>query len=266
MLYGCATRLKVVRRDWLAKKAMRYKGQGNFFDLITDLAKQNNKEDLKLFCIIIWRLWCLRNALVYGGGNQHYEDVLSWSRNYDVACEITKKDSNQKGEAIKRSDLRWKAHDTGYYKVKCSDMADLGGKRLGIGIVIRNCDGVVMASCALVIDATLDWTVAGIMVVYKGILFSLDCDLSPCEFESDKAAAVERILNGKFLGAKFGHILKDIEVLKTHNYGMKFRTTTKTANHTARRLARMGAEDTDDRFWMEEGPCIRGLVEADMFS
>ncbi|KAK2634297.1 hypothetical protein Ddye_029089 [Dipteronia dyeriana] len=58
---------KEVRREWMVMKTMNYKACCNFFDLITDMAKHTNtKENLVLFCIICWKLWCLHNLCTKG--------------------------------------------------------------------------------------------------------------------------------------------------------------------------------------------------------
>ncbi|KAI9200299.1 hypothetical protein LWI28_005649 [Acer negundo] len=94
-------------------------GNGNFFDLIIDFANQTKKEeDLKLFCIICWRLWCIRNDFVHNDGNHAYSDVLYWSTNYVKAYETPKMGSILMGDTDKRNDTHWKAPSTGYYKVK----------------------------------------------------------------------------------------------------------------------------------------------------
>ncbi|KAK3229618.1 hypothetical protein Dsin_001499 [Dipteronia sinensis] len=136
-----------------------------------------------------------------------YSDVFSWSSNYAVACETPRPVSNRRGKAVKRSELRWKAPDIGYYKVNCSAEAGLGGKRIGIGIVIRNCAGDVMASCAQ----------------FGG------------NRRFEKAQTMRWIL--------------------------------RPSQRPSQRLARIGVDCMDDKFWMEEVPAsIRDLVEADMLS
>ncbi|KAK2665612.1 hypothetical protein Ddye_004186 [Dipteronia dyeriana] len=84
-----------------------------------------------------------------------------------------------------RQDLQWKAPAPGFYKVKCSAVGGRGGRRFGVGIIIRNRAGAVMASCGQVMNACFDGVIAGIMAVYKGILFILDCGSYPGVFESD---------------------------------------------------------------------------------
>ncbi|KAK4857640.1 hypothetical protein QYF36_003884 [Acer negundo] len=142
-----------------------------------------------------------------------------------------------------RTDLQWKPPDDGCYK---------------------ELEGEVMASCAQYIDGSFDGFVAGIMVVHKGIMFSLDCGLRPCIFQFDKTNVMNRIVSGGHRLSNYGHILDEIEVLKRDNPSMKFRSTSKVANRVAQWLAKYGLESTNNMFWMEDVPSgIRDLVEAE---
>ena len=42
-------KMKMVRREWMSKKAMKYRRYDNFFDLIIDMAKYRDMEDLNFF-------------------------------------------------------------------------------------------------------------------------------------------------------------------------------------------------------------------------
>ncbi|KAK3199210.1 hypothetical protein Dsin_022625 [Dipteronia sinensis] len=155
---------------------------------------------------------CLHNALVHNGGNQNYLEVYSWSYNYAETCVKTSVKPNSRSDSAYRYELRWKVPDLGNYKVNCSAWAILGRKKIGIGIIIRNGVGDVMASCVQAIDEIFNGKVARIMAVYKGILFSLDCGLRPCIFESDCLSVVDCILSGTTRQI-LGHLLDTISDL-----------------------------------------------------
>ncbi|KAK2650454.1 hypothetical protein Ddye_017943 [Dipteronia dyeriana] len=56
---------KYARLEWLSKNALRQRNHTNFVDLIIDCAFNSNADVLKLFCVITWRLWFLRNSFVH---------------------------------------------------------------------------------------------------------------------------------------------------------------------------------------------------------
>ncbi|KAI9164976.1 hypothetical protein LWI28_005432 [Acer negundo] len=179
-------------------------------------------------------------------------------------CKIPVREAIPRDVDNTRTDVQWKAPDIGCYKANCSAVGGKDGYKTGIGVVIRNCKGEIMASCAQYIDGSFDGVVAGIMAVYRGVMFSLGYGLRPCIFESDKTNEMNHIVNGGHMLASYGHILEEIEVLNRNNPGTRFRSTSRVANHVALWLAKYGLESADNVFWMEDIPSgIKDLVEAE---
>ncbi|KAK4852042.1 hypothetical protein QYF36_020580 [Acer negundo] len=196
--------------------------------------------------------------------NQLYVDVFPWSCKYVMHCKIPMREAILRNAGNNRTDLQWKPPDDGCYKVNCSAVDGKGDYKTGIGVVIRNWRGEVMASCAQYIDGSFDGVVASIIAVYKGIMFSLDCGLRPCIFESDKTNVINRIVNKGHRLSNYGHILDEIEVLKRDNPSTKFRSTSKVANRVAQWLTKYGLESADNMFLMEDVlGGIRDLVEVE---
>ncbi|KAK2650445.1 hypothetical protein Ddye_017934 [Dipteronia dyeriana] len=138
---------------------------------------------------------------------------------------------------------RWRPPRAGFYKINCGVVNEVGGSRVGIGIVIRNDSGLVMVSCSQVIEDNFDGQIARTMAVYRGILFSQDCGLEPCVIESDKVRVVDHILNVNPLDTKCGTILIEM----------------------AQGLANHALKITGDAFWTKDIlSCLRSTTEADM--
>ncbi|KAK2665571.1 hypothetical protein Ddye_004145 [Dipteronia dyeriana] len=195
------------RRDWLPKNVSVCRNYANFYELIADIATKVDNEALRLFCIICWRSWFLRNTLLHKNGSH----------------------------------------------------------MVGIGVVIRDSTGSVMAFYCQFLEANFDSFVVGIMAIFRGILFSQDCGLNSCVLESDKGVAVERILNNNFMNASYGSILSDIAILRIQAKVSIVRAICPCANRVAQRLAKLALEMKTNTFWMEDIPfCIRSIVEADM--
>ncbi|KAK0592455.1 hypothetical protein LWI29_019443 [Acer saccharum] len=130
-------------------------------------------------------------------------------------------------------DCGWQVSELGIYKANYRARSDVSRRKVGIGIVIRNNLGAIMASCSQIIDASYDERVAGIMAIYRGILFSKDCGLFPCVFESDKHGVVDCIQSGRFLDASYGNIISATADLILADNSMKIRTIPRLANQVA---------------------------------
>ncbi|KAK0573052.1 hypothetical protein LWI29_002349 [Acer saccharum] len=87
-----------------------------------------------------------------------------------------------------------------------------------------------MALCSQTLADTFDAHVAGIMAIYRGILFSQDCGLFPSVLESDMARAVASVLNDNLEYACYGHILSEITVMRSSANGLDIKAIQNGAN------------------------------------
>ncbi|KAK3211791.1 hypothetical protein Dsin_016497 [Dipteronia sinensis] len=258
-------KLRYARSNWLPKNVVIRRNYANFLDFISDIATRIDNESLRTLCIIWWRIWFLRNSLVHKSSIPEYSDVVWWSRNFAAEYQATRFVKDKGLMVSYKGPSRWQAPTIGFYKVNCCAISDLGRYRVGIGIVIRDGSGHVMASCCQFLEAAFDSHVAAIMAILRGILFSKDCGLNPCVVESDNTVAVERVLSNNFLNASFGTILCEIADQRSQLTGMKIITTYSCVNRAAARLAKLALETLTSTAWMEDYPvCLKDLIEADM--
>ncbi|KAK3228673.1 hypothetical protein Dsin_000554 [Dipteronia sinensis] len=157
--------------------------------------------------------------------------------------------------------------EEGMYKANCDASVDRIRRRIGFGIIIRNCKGEVMASCAQTVKANLGLKSAKLTAMLKSILFSRDCGLAPCLFEMDEANVVKWILDGDYRDSEYGLILDDIESLISNFTRGNFTHTGKHTNRVAHGLATFALQSSEDTYWIDEFPsCVRKDVEGDMSS
>ncbi|KAK0583040.1 hypothetical protein LWI29_032768 [Acer saccharum] len=150
------------------------------------------------------------------------------------------------------------------YKANCDIVVDRIVGKIGLGTVIRNSKGEVMASCAQSITANLSLKSAKLVAVWKSITFSRDYGLNPCAFELDEACVVKWIEKGGHRESVHGRILDDIDSIVDDIGEVVFCHSDRGANKVARGLANFALKSNDGTFWMEDFPnCVRILVEAD---
>ena len=70
-LWGCR-KFKNVRKGWLPPDVQVSSQIFGFFDLILVCYTELKKEELELFCTIVWRVWFLRNLVVHGSPKQDF--------------------------------------------------------------------------------------------------------------------------------------------------------------------------------------------------
>ncbi|KAK3189247.1 hypothetical protein Dsin_028808 [Dipteronia sinensis] len=68
--------------DWLHRTVVGGRLFSNFFDLIRDCLTRMSTNELELFCVSSWRIWCSRNSIIHDNVHRCNLDVGCWSRNY----------------------------------------------------------------------------------------------------------------------------------------------------------------------------------------
>ncbi|KAK3180690.1 hypothetical protein Dsin_000079 [Dipteronia sinensis] len=180
------------------------------------------------------KIWYGQNSISHSKHGFSWEKLIRWSEDFPEnsknadACNkrICVVKNNQVGH-------RWNPPIKGTYKANCDVAVDRIRGRIGFGIVIRDCNREVMASCAQAMKANLGLKSAKLTAIHKGILFSLDCGLTPCTFELDKASVINWILDGKHKESVNGLILEDIDSLRLRLIGVNLTHTVRQGNRVA---------------------------------
>ncbi|KAK2660927.1 hypothetical protein Ddye_007460 [Dipteronia dyeriana] len=151
------------------------------------------------------------------------------------------------------------------YKTNCGVAIDTKKGRVGVGIIIRNSVGEVIACCSRRIDAFVNKNIANLNAIHRGILFGIECGLTPGRIESDNHNVVSWIDQGKYRDSDFGTILADIDAMREVENCFSIEVIHDQANKAALRLAKEVLGVEIDNYWMEEFPYyIPCIVEEDM--
>ncbi|KAK0570711.1 hypothetical protein LWI29_005339 [Acer saccharum] len=117
--------------------------------------------------------------------------------------------------------------------MNCATAFDRQNERTGIGVVVRDSDGEVLACCSQRLETTMSIKAANLLAIQKGIQFGVDCGFLLFVFELDDAEVIDWIKSGSHLDSKFGAILMEIKKLFDGPHGQLFRYVTKPANKAA---------------------------------
>ncbi|KAK1560237.1 hypothetical protein Q3G72_023852 [Acer saccharum] len=178
-----------------------------------------------------------------------------------VLSDYQKADLNVQSEPrcrVNKLIRKWEPPDEGMYKANCDIVVDRIVGKIGLGTVIRNSKGEVMASCAQSMTANLSLKSAKLVAVWKSITFSRDYGLNnPCAFELDEACVVKWIEKGGHRESVHGRILDDIDSIVDDIGEVVFCHIDRGANKVARGLANFALKSNDGTFWMEDFPICR---------
>ncbi|KAK3194636.1 hypothetical protein Dsin_025946 [Dipteronia sinensis] len=143
--------------------------------------------------------------------------------------------------------FKWKPPDQGSYKINCKAVIDVRGGWIGLGIVIRDVSGLVMASCSLRIAAGVDVWAANSLAILKSIQFDSECGMFPFIIEFDAKRVVNWNNNSSHMNSNYGTILGDIDELSSHWSGSNINWVPAVCNTVALGLAKEALRLDEDQ-------------------
>ncbi|KAK2655104.1 hypothetical protein Ddye_008156 [Dipteronia dyeriana] len=144
---------------------------------------------------------------------------------------------------------------TGIFKVNTDAAIDSKVGRVGFGIIIRDCEGFVLASIGQAMMANFPPQLSEALALMKGIQFAYDSRLWP-QCESDALAVVNLVCSNDPIFAEIGIVIQDIKSLLFNCNGNSISFVPRKANMAAHCLAKIGIGNGFDSFWLEEFPPI----------
>ncbi|KAK1578967.1 hypothetical protein Q3G72_034596 [Acer saccharum] len=262
-LWDCK-KLKHIRNEWSHLKAANAGNHASFLDLVIYWFSVVNKEDKKLFCVLVWKIWGCPNALLHNSPNTGIYEIFCWSKNFLVESLCNAQDKNKKIFDVPHLCSYWIPPVLGKLKMNCVATFDRMRERTGIGVMIRDSDGEVLACCSQRMETNMSTKLANLLAIQKGIQFGVDCGFLLSVIKLDNAVVIDWINNGSHVDSKFGTILMEINKLTDGPQGLLFRYVTKPANKAAQGLSKNALGISADTFWLEEFPsCIDRVIGSE---
>ncbi|CAL5400496.1 unnamed protein product [Camellia sinensis] len=198
-------------------------------------------EPMQLFIAICWCLWNNRNSILFGNKSRTVEEVVSFAVNY-VSEYVQAQERGHLPPAQVRM-RRWVAPREGVFKLNFDGSVRTAHASAGVGIIIRDCHGEVIASMVERIQYMEDVDCVEAMGAIKALQLGCDLGLGHIHLEG-----VAQVLLLRFLSSEVSHVCRD-------------------GNSVAHCLSRLAFDFESPRIWMEEVPSsLMALVMSEASS
>lgn len=168
---------------------------GSFLDFVMVCKSAVSSLNFEVLCVVWWRIWFRRNQFVHSNGSSSFMEVLDWAHSYLQDFRKASKMENP-SLVLERASPKWKPPDQGVYKINTDAALDERGFQSGIGVIIRDYQGHVMASLCQNFKACYKPQIVEAMAVLKGIWLAANTGLLPASLDSD-ALSVVNLVNSK---------------------------------------------------------------------
>ncbi|KAK3199567.1 hypothetical protein Dsin_022982 [Dipteronia sinensis] len=160
-------------------KGIKCDDRVHFHGFFLSCLNRLQNHEMGLLCVILWRVWLLRNQVVHGLGRQDMESDVNWCRGYLKEYSCVRTMDIREIRLVLMEGIRWQPQREGCYKVN-TDTAIYGRRNLvGVGLMIRDQAGQALSSRAQLLDSGFSPKVAETVAVLRGIHFASDSGLLP---------------------------------------------------------------------------------------
>jgi ribonuclease HI len=144
---------------------------------------------------------------------------------------------------------------------------DKGTGRIGIGIIVRDHEGILLAARSFAKTLVVEPVAAEGLAAFYAVEFSRDMCFNDIILEGDALQIVAAVQTDSQHWSRFGHIVDGIKLGLSQLRSWQINHVKRDANSAAHVLAREAIKNVIDRVWVEETPnCIYGIVLREQFA
>ena len=153
-----------------------------------------------------------------------------------------------------QSQAAWTPPSTSCFKVNFDGATFEKEGSAGLGVVIRNGDGQVMASLSQLVPLPHSVIEVEALAARRGVELAPELSFYNIELEGDLTGLISSLNDGHRSLAQYGHIVTDIHYLASQFFVFNLSRVRRHCNKVAHSLARRGLISSPLSIWMEDVP------------
>nr|POE91501.1 hypothetical protein CFP56_14609 [Quercus suber] len=213
------------------------------------MEKAHNPE---LFAMLTYQIWSRRNKLRLGERVANLKLINTMA--IDALQEFHQANFSPPKPPPEQSHIIWKPPPSDWVKANFDGAVFKEQAEAGLGFIIRNDRGLVMAALTQSIPLPTSMEMVEVLAARRTLLFAKELGFEKVILEGDFEIAIQAMKNDAFSAAPFGHIVSDIKALSSHFRCLTFQHTCRQGNLVAHSLARAACNFPHFCTWIEEVP------------
>ncbi|KAK3225424.1 hypothetical protein Dsin_005286 [Dipteronia sinensis] len=121
---------------------------------------------------------------------------------------------------------------------------------VGVGLVVRDSMGCVLATSSQRVVATYNAQLAEAVAIHRGLVLACETGLYPIEVESDAKVVVGWINDSKHYSSEVGLVIDAIHKILRYNISCSIKFVSKKANVVTHTLAKLALSWEEDYVWL----------------
>ena len=224
------------------------------------------KKDVELFAATVWMIWNQRNRVRLNLPAESLHQLAHTARTWLLEFQrrnVVRAPQVQQGTRRARS--RWKPPRSEFLKINYDGAIFPNENKSGIGVVIRDGDGEVIASCSKLLHQAYSSREVEAMAAVTALSLASDIGVQQAILEGDSLEVFKAQTDDSVPLAPFGLFIDEVKSLSSQFVKLLYSHTFREGNSLAHGLARHAIGIPDFLVWMEDvPPHLYSVVQADL--
>ncbi|XP_030943104.1 uncharacterized protein LOC115968042 [Quercus lobata] len=206
---------------------------------------------MEVFVMTAWLIWMRRNKLRSKEATQPCTRIAQLASSMLAEFQQGKQ---RRVAGVQAGLVRWQPPAENSIKANFDGAVFGEEQEVGIGVVLRDCEGQVLAALSEKVRLPATVEVLEMMAARRAALFARELGFSRVCFEGDAELVVKCLQSGLVSNALTGHLVKDFMSIRGYFQSSSIIHVRRQGNHVAHALARDARFSFPLRVWMEEVP------------
>ena len=237
--------------SWDGDPQWNFRGQtsfGNFQQLLSHVLQSGC--NVELFSMMVWTIWFRRNTIRVNPTDFPVDQVLQRAIESLLEFRVAQP---RKQPTPPRPLAKWSPPVEDYHKVNFDGAIFKGEEKAGIGVTIRNCQGMVMASLSQKISLPQTVVELETLAATRALEFSIELGFSKVILEGDSETVIKALQDSSPSLAPFGLLIRDAQEAANIFTCISYLRVGRNGNSVAHNLARYARHITG--FFCLDGRC-----------
>ena len=224
----------------------------SFTELMRQVEMLNKDLILEEFAMICWLLWHKRNKNQLHLPSEEYHQICP--RAQVLLKEFLMINAKEESVKLPKPKTTWRPPVSHQYKVNFDGALFQEAKMGGIGVVVRDQAGMVIATLSQRVITTNSAELIEARAARRAIQFAMEIGILDVQFEGDSETIIRELSSQEVMHNAFGLIIEDAKALLHHFQRYMFTHTRRSGNSVAHALACRALDIPNFSVWMEDAP------------
>ncbi|XP_042954577.1 uncharacterized protein LOC122290987 [Carya illinoinensis] len=227
----------------------------DFQQLWLRMVKRLTKNQIEITVNIMKRIWGRRNEVLFENkfmdpGKLVQNALIGW----EVFLEANKKTCDTVREVSSISKQGWEKPVGNCCKVNFDAALDMVNKKIGLGIIVRNNAGDIMAAVCTPRKLVVSPFLVECHALWRSMEVCRELGFWDIILEGDAKNVIDRVNSATEDESEWGQIITDLKTVLGRCDGWSLNFIHREKNGVAHFLAKMALNLDEERCWIEEGP------------